>query len=108
LVVVSLHYAGIKAMDRRNYSRHPWKDGLQQELMDHCGLPVSENAWQPGDIALMQWDNMPAPSHVGILADHPFGGLSIIHSFSMVAVTEHRIDEVWKKRIISVFNPCNG
>ena len=104
LAVIAVQHAGFFANDRTNYGRWPWKDGLKEELKKHCGDPVKY--WKPGDIALMRWENMQAPAHVGIIANYEFGGLSIIHSYSTIAVTEHRIDEKWRKRIIEVYRPC--
>ena len=104
LVVVSVMHGGFMPKDRRDYGRVPWQDGLRQELIDQCGEPVKD--WQPGDIALMRWEHMPEPAHVGIIGDYKYGGLSLIHSFSLVAVTEHIIDQTWVNRIIEVYRAC--
>ena len=104
LVVLSVAAGGIQMRDRTNYGREPWKDGLRQELIDHFGPPI-EGDWQPGDIALIRFQDHPEPGHVGIIADYAFGGLSLIHSYSLVSVTEHRIDENWLAAIIEVYRP---
>lgn len=102
LVIRTVAAGGLEMVDRQNYGREPWNDGLRQEMRDQLGEPVE--AWQPGDIALISWDGGAEPSHVGVIGDYP-GGLSLIHSYSLVAVCEHRIDEAWQKRIIEVYRP---
>lgn len=103
LVVMSLQSAGIKCNDRDDYGREPWNEGLKEALKDHFGEPVKN--WKPGDIALMQWDGLKEPSHVGFIADYKYGGLSLIHSYSETGVVEHRIDDVWLERIKEVYRP---
>lgn len=103
LVVLSVRAAGIEMRDRTDYGREPWKDGLRREMVDHFGAPVS--AWQPGDIAVMRWEQHTEPGHVGILTDYANGGLGLVHSFSRIAVTEHRLDEAWRSLILEVYRP---
>lgn len=103
LVVKAVAAGGIDMRDRRDYGREPWKDGLRRELQEHFGDPVTD--MQPGDVVLMRWDQDPEPAHVGVIGDYPHGGLSLIHSYSLISVTEHRIDEVWQRRIVEVFRP---
>lgn len=101
LIVLSLNQAGVETRDRNDYGRDPWNAGLQAALKDHFGDPVVD--WQKGDIALIQWDGMKAPSHVAFIGDYIHGGLSLIHSFSQADVIEHRIDDLWKSRIVEVY-----
>lgn len=103
LLVASLRAAGVPVADRSNYGREPWKDGLREEMRAQFGEPVTD--WQPGDVALMRWRPTQEPSHVGIIGDHPTGGLSLIHAYSMTAVTEHAIDNKWRARIVEVYRP---
>ena len=103
LVVLSVEAGGFPMRDRLDYGREPWADGLQREMREHFGEPVGE--WLPGDVALLRWDTHPDPAHVAIIGDYPHGGLSLIHSYSLVAVTEHRIDEQWQSRIVEVYRP---
>lgn len=37
---------------------------------------------QPGDVILIRWGKDGDPQHLGILGDHPNGGLSLIHADS--------------------------
>jgi len=103
LLLLSLKAGGFEPKYEKKYGREPWKDGLQEALVDHFGDPVID--WQPGDIALIKFDQSPDPSHVGILADYKYGGLSLIHSYSLISVTEHRLDAAWAKRIVEVYRP---
>ena len=103
LIVKALAAGDVHMRDRRDYGREPWRDGLRRELFEHFGEPVQD--MQPGDVVLIKWDEDPEPAHVGLLADYAHGGLSLIHSYSLVSVTEHRIDEIWGARIVEVFRP---
>ncbi len=103
LVVKAVAAGGIEMKDRTNYGREPWRDGLQRELQAHFGNPVDD--MRPGDIVLMQWEDQPAPAHVGVIADYAYGGLSLIHSYSLTSVIEHRIDQQWQDRIVEVYRP---
>jgi len=103
LIALSLPVAGIEINDRVDYGRDPWNAGLQRELREHFGDPVTD--WKKGDIALMQWPNTQGPSHVGFIADYIHGGLSLIHSYSLQSVIEHRIDEKWMSLIVEVYRP---
>ncbi len=87
LVELSLRAAGwAPRVDvPRYYGREPWDDRLRRELRAHFGLPVAD--WCAGDIPLIRW-RLGEPSHVGVLADHPYGGLSIIHASNVDGVVE--------------------
>lgn len=104
LVVLSLAAGGVHLRDRTDYGREPWKDGLRRELIGQMGDPVV-GPWAPGDVTLMRFDEHPEPGHVGLIAEYPMGGLSLIHSYSLVAVCEHRLDDKWRDRIVEVYRP---
>tara|TARA_R110000850_G_scaffold275207_1_gene414174 strand:+ start:39556 stop:39972 length:417 start_codon:yes stop_codon:yes gene_type:complete len=103
LIVHAVAAGGIQMRDRRDYGREPWKDGLQRELQEHFGDPVVD--MQPGDVLLMKWHNQDGPAHVGIVGDYCHGGLSLIHSYSLTAVCEHRMNDEWLARIVGVYRP---
>lgn len=103
LVVKAMQYAGFEMTDRVDYGREPWRDGLRSELINHFGEPLVLSEMQPGDVVLMKWESQPAPAHVGIIGAHPFGGLTVIHSYSEIRVTEHRIDAEWLARMVEVY-----
>lgn len=102
LVVAAVTAGGFPIVDRRDYGREPWKDGLDGEIRDRFGEPV--NDWQPGDVAMMRWENRPDAGHVGIIGRNE-NGLTLIHCHSMSAVVEHGIDAYWRRLIIGVFRP---
>lgn len=82
--------------DLPGYSRIP-HDGLMESVLDKqpCLTEVFDK--QPGDILLMRITR--DPQHVAI-----YTGDTIIHSYSEVCkVVEHRLDEVWEKRIVSIY-----
>ena len=103
LVILSLASVDFPVKDKNDYSRFPWQDGLREALVSHFGDPVPDI--KRGDVVLMKFDNSPEPSHVGIIADYVYGGLSLIHSYSLQAVIEHRYDAVWQSRTVEVFRP---
>lgn len=103
VMVLSMEHAGIEMRDRTDYGREPWNAGLQRELKEHFGGPVDD--MQAGDVAVIQWRNMPGPSHVALIADYPHGGLSLIHAHSTWGVAEHRLDDDWLELIVEVYRP---
>lgn len=103
LIVRVLTDCGFDIADRKNYGRYPWRDGLREAAVSHFGEPVPD--MRPGDVVLMQWPNHPQPGHVGIIVDGEHG-LNIVHSYGVVGVVEHRIDDIWSARIKEVFRPC--
>lgn len=104
LLVAAMEAGGHPMRDRRDYGREPWKDGLEKEMRDHFGDPIPNSEARAGDVVLMRWDESSEPSHVGILTDGKHG-LRLIHSYSMICVTEHDLDDQWWSRIIMVFRP---
>ncbi|NWA25517.1 C40 family peptidase [Pseudomonas gingeri] len=102
LLVKAMVAGGFEMRDRVDYSRTPHMDGLEREMLEHFGEPVED--LRPGDVVLMAWDGQFEPSHVGLIGagDH---GVTLIHSYSQVSVTEHGIDEAWRRRIIRIYRP---
>lgn len=104
VIVKSLAAGGVHMRDRLDYGREPWRDGLSREMVDHFGQPV-DGEWLPGDVAVMCGIGQPEPGHVGIIAEHS-GYLTLIHSYNALStetVTEHRIDDEWRRRIVAVY-----
>jgi cell wall-associated NlpC family hydrolase len=102
LVVLAMAAGGMVMRDRLDYSRTPHMDGLEHEMVEHFGQPVE--GLQAGDVVLMAWDGSVEPSHVGLIGINGMG-LTLIHSFSQISVTEHGIDEAWRKRFIRIYRP---
>ena len=105
LVGVSLVAAGWPgAVDwPKGYGREPWDDMLRRGLRERFGNPVSD-AWRPGDVPLFRWGKAD-PSHVGVLADHPHGGISIIHASNRRGVVETLLSGRLLGCVIEVYRP---
>lgn len=93
---------GHMLVDRRVYGREPHADGLREALCSALGPPLlATEAWQPGDVALIEFDGV--PHHVGLFGDYLYGGLSLIHSYGEIGgVVEHRLDDEWRMRVLAV------
>ncbi len=106
LLVLALREAGYPIVDRLDYGREPWKDGLQQalEARFHAVGRDHEDQWQPGDVALFYWPGK-APCHLGFLADYRHGGLSILHAHSNFNVAEHALVDKWRRLLVEVYSP---
>ena len=102
IVVAAVRAGGVPFVDRLDYSRVPWRNGLEHELRVRFGEPVDD--MRVGDIALVQFEKKREPSHVGIITDG-MHGLGLIHSTTMDSVSEHDIDDYWLQRIVMVFRP---
>ena len=108
LVILSLRAGGWSRSVEvpARYGREPWDDRLRRGLRDHFGNPVGE-PWSMGDVALVQWGNG-EPSHVGLLADHVHGGLSIVHSINLHGVIETALAGRIRDCVIEAYRPQWG
>lgn len=94
---------GREILDVRYYGREPHRDGLRAAVERNAGPPV-EGEPQPGDVLLLRFDSN--PHHLGIVGDLSYGGLSLIHASGEAGrVIEHRLDDVWRGRIVAVYRP---
>lgn len=91
----------LSRFDSRDYGHNPECYRLRDVLAAVMEVvPFSE--MQPGDIVLMRLETM--PQHVGIISDYAGGGLGLIHAYAAARkVVEHRLDEVWRERIVGVY-----
>lgn len=105
LVVLALHGAGwpkfIEAPAR--YGREPWDDQLRQGLKNNFGSRAI-GPMVPGDIGLFRFGRGD-PAHVGILADHLYGGLSIIHASTREGVIETVLSGRIQQGLIEAYRP---
>lgn len=62
---------------------------------------------QPGDIALFRWGKG-EPSHVGVIADYLYGGLSIIHASTREGVIETALSGRIREGLIGAYRPNWG
>jgi len=108
LVVLSFAAAGwpdASAAPAR-YGREPWDDMLRKTLVGYFGAPTP-GPLQQGDVPLYRWGKL-EPSHVGIIANHPNGGLSLIHSSNLCGVVEVGLYGEFEDCIIEVYRPNWG
>lgn len=103
LLVHALTTIGRPVIDRQDYGKDPHKDGLRQAVEANLGQPA-QGLMQAGDVVLMTIEG--AVRHVGLVANHPQGGLSLIHAYGVKRrVVEHGLDKTWRGRIVAVYRP---
>lgn len=93
---------GILRQDYANYARQPRDTFLEDECARRLVTrPLAELA--PGMLAILR-----APlCHTGIVASVSHNGvppyLTLIHAHAVRKIAEHRIDEIWRARIVACF-----
>lgn len=97
LVIGVAHALQLSQFDYTAYSHQP--DGITlKRLLNQELKPIFLAAAQPGDVLLMRFDAQ--PQHLAILIQEE----SIIHAYAQVRrCCEHRLDEVWRSRIVSAY-----
>lgn len=104
LLLASMAAIGRPIADLEAYGREPLGGGLRAMLVANLGEAIPKAEMRPGDVALMRFRG--EPSHVGLLGDYLYGGLSLIHTFAQIRkVVEHRLDSEWNDYILEVFRP---
>jgi NlpC/P60 family putative phage cell wall peptidase len=101
LVIGVASALGLSAFNTHCYGRVP-SGRMMLELLGEHAIQVDHRApWLPGQILALRFDS--EPQHVAILAD--IAGtdqLSMIHAYSHAGnVTEHRLAEVWRARVMA-------
>lgn len=99
LVICVLREMGYVApdFDVNGYERQP--DGSMFRICDEM-LPRAPV--EAGSIFVMRFAQ--EPQHMGFVAPYRWGGLSIIHALqSRKKVVEHRLDDIWRARIVGTF-----
>ncbi len=72
------------------YRRIPDGHSLMRHLREEMAAEVEQAEMQLGDMVVLDWGRF--PHHVGIVGDHPLGGLSLIHANNATGrVDEHRL-----------------
>lgn len=102
LVVRVAKDLGLSSFDFIDYDRRPFADTMRTLLAANC---VEMTGWrpEPGMVALMRFGR--EPQHLGIIGHYPQGGVSLIHAYVFNRkVVEHRLDDVWRKRIVALFD----
>lgn len=103
LLILAARSAGREVPDEKIYGREPWEDQLRRCLRERFGDPVSD-AWRPGDVPLIRW-RKGEPSHIGIIGDHPDGGLSLIHAHNLHGVVECSLSGPYLAVVVEVYRP---
>ncbi len=87
--------------DVLSYSKSP--DGaLLQARLAALLFPVMIKDARPGDIALFALDGQ--PQHLAILTSYAPDVLGMIHAYAPARkVVEHRLDESWRKNLVSLY-----
>ena len=103
LALLALRDCGYAPADIPAYGRTPWRDGLQAAIEAFYGAPVAGEP-EPGDLLLMRIDGA-EPQHIAIVGDYIGGGLSLIHTRADARkrVTEHRLCNKWRSRIVAIY-----
>lgn len=92
LIVAAWHFElKPRTFDVTGYPARP--DGVTlRRLCDEHLTPIAQDDMQTGDVLLVRWQKGP-PQHLGILFDHPFDGLAMVHADNLraKAVAETRV-----------------
>lgn len=97
VVIVVADQLGLPYADEYGYARQPSSGRLEAALAIQPGLVRIMGEPQAGDVLLMRFAS--EPQHLGICA-----GESLIHAWEAAGkVVEHRIDAVWKRRIVAIY-----
>lgn len=106
LVVLSAHAAGWPVVDEPFYGREPWDDKLRRVMRQQLGDPIPRKEdMEPGDVVLIHWRDGD-PTHVGIIGNYIYGGVSLIHCDTIDGCVEHSIDQHYIDCIMEVYRPC--
>jgi len=92
---------GVILPDIRIYGREPHRNGLERVVKAGFGCAAARDP-EPGDVLLMRFER--EPHHLGFVGDYAHGGLSLIHAYGTAGkVVEHRLDALWRGRIVTVY-----
>lgn len=101
LIVRVAHDLGLTDFDCIDYDRRPYADTIRTVMRASC-VDVSGQPPAVGMVALMRFER--EPQHLGFIGDYHLGGLSLIHAYAYSRkVVEHRMDDVWRRRIVAMF-----
>jgi cell wall-associated NlpC family hydrolase len=94
--------SGLVAADVEGYGREPWDQLLERGCRERWGDPVPLEQARAGDVAIFRWGRG-EPSHIGVLGDHPEGGLTLIHSHNLRGVVECSLRGRYLEAIVEVY-----
>jgi len=99
---LGLTYNGVKLskFDRRDYPKVPNGSLLKDEFSKYLN-EIELSKIDSGDVLMFKFDEN--PQHVGIVVKEK-GDYNIIHCHMQArGVVEHKLDECWKRRIVTAF-----
>lgn len=94
---------GIQVEDKTNYGRQP-VPAVMRAALEKNMTRVPKAEMQLGDVAWIRFRS--EPQHFAIIGDYVHGGFSLIHAYNgagLNRVVEHRLDDEWESRIVSVW-----
>jgi len=93
--------APLHERDESGYSRL----ATNETMLTRCAqslIPVQTRDARPADVLVTAWAR--GQRHIGIVGDHPAGGLTLIHAYQPSRkVIEQRLDEALLARALGVF-----
>lgn len=93
--------------DPRLYGREPWDDRLRAGCRERWGDPVPLERATPGHVAIVRWGRG-EPSHMGVIGDGRYGGLTLIHAHNIHGVVEQSISGRVAECIVECYDPWRG
>lgn len=96
----------ISDFDTMAYSKIP--DGkVLKDMCDEHMRPIAFDELEFGDVILFKFKDK--PQHLAIVGNHPHGGFSIIHAYSVSRkVVESSLDKTWLDRIVCCYKLNKG
>jgi cell wall-associated NlpC family hydrolase len=100
LVIRVAQDLGITDFDTRGYDRQAADESMLAICREHL-VAIERAELAAGDILVMAYQNQ---RHIGIVGDHPAGGLTLIHAYAPSRkVVEMRLDDRLTGRVIGCF-----
>jgi cell wall-associated NlpC family hydrolase len=101
LVLKVGHALGSLTYDTTAYARRPDPVQLLGEA-DRYLLPLPAAKIAPGHVVALRFEG--EPQHFGIIGDYRPDGFSLIHALALSRrVVEHRLDDLWRGRIVRAY-----
>lgn len=93
--------------DERDYGHLP-DGGHLRAVLTRVLRPVAVETMRAGDVLLLRFEQ--EPQHLAIVSDYPRGGgFGLIHALAANRrVVEHRLDALWRGRIVAVYRVVEG
>lgn len=94
---------GIQNVPRvADYRMHPDAVRILQDAARYM-TKISVRDFAAGDALVLRFGS--APQHFGIVGDYSEGGFSLIHAYRGAdKVVEHRLDDIWRRRIVAAYS----